>query len=91
MNSIVGIKRGETKTFPYTFPDTWEQEDLRGVRALFTVSSFIITRMMHTCSYLFIQIPVSLTVLSFFLLRFITQSKHKTCRYYCSTLHCLAD
>ncbi|XP_057765577.1 trigger factor-like protein TIG, Chloroplastic [Salvia miltiorrhiza] len=37
LNSISGIKRGETKTFPYTFPDTWKQEDLRGVRALFTV------------------------------------------------------
>lgn len=38
LNSIAGIKRGETKTFPYVFPDTWKQEDLRGVRALFTVN-----------------------------------------------------
>ncbi|KAK6149362.1 hypothetical protein DH2020_016887 [Rehmannia glutinosa] len=39
LDSIIGIKRGETKTFPYVFPDSWKQEDLRGVRALFTVSA----------------------------------------------------
>ncbi|GER32874.1 trigger factor, partial [Striga asiatica] len=39
LNSIIGIKRGETKSFPYVFPDSWKQEDLRGVQAQFTVSS----------------------------------------------------
>ncbi|KAH6778551.1 trigger factor type chaperone family protein [Perilla frutescens var. hirtella] len=37
LNSIIGIKRGESKTFPYVFPDSWKQEDLRGVCAQFTV------------------------------------------------------
>ncbi|CAA0832427.1 Trigger factor-like protein TIG- Chloroplastic [Striga hermonthica] len=37
LNSIIGIKRGETKSFPYVFPDSWKQEDLRGVQAQFTV------------------------------------------------------
>lgn len=38
LDSIIGMKRGETKSFPYVFPDSWKQEDLRGVRAQFTVS-----------------------------------------------------
>ncbi|XP_009591373.1 trigger factor-like protein TIG, Chloroplastic [Nicotiana tomentosiformis] len=37
LDSIVGIKRGETKSFPLVFPDSWKQEDLRGVHAQFTV------------------------------------------------------
>ncbi|XP_055823793.1 trigger factor-like protein TIG, Chloroplastic [Solanum dulcamara] len=36
-DSIIGIKRGETKSFPLVFPDSWKQEDLRGVNAQFTV------------------------------------------------------
>ncbi|CAN4103978.1 unnamed protein product [Withania somnifera] len=36
-DSIIGIKRGETKSFPLVFPDSWKQEDLRGVQAQFTV------------------------------------------------------
>ncbi|EPS68572.1 hypothetical protein M569_06193, partial [Genlisea aurea] len=36
IDSILGIQRGETKSFPYVFPDEWKQ-DLRGVRAQFTV------------------------------------------------------
>ncbi|KAG6405305.1 hypothetical protein SASPL_132892 [Salvia splendens] len=47
MNSIAGIKRDETKTFPYTFPDTWEQEDLRGVRALFTVKETLLQKFLE--------------------------------------------
>lgn len=39
-DSIIGIKRGETKSFPLVFPDSWKQEDLRGVHAQFTVSSY---------------------------------------------------
>lgn len=35
--SIVGIQPGETKSFPYAFPETYNQEELRGVKALFTV------------------------------------------------------
>lgn len=41
LDSIIGMKRGETKSFPYVFPDSWKQEDLRGVRAQFTVSSIL--------------------------------------------------
>ncbi|XP_051125246.1 trigger factor-like protein TIG, Chloroplastic [Andrographis paniculata] len=36
-DSIIGMERGETRSFPYCFPDSWKQEDLRGVRAQFTV------------------------------------------------------
>lgn len=38
LDSIVGMQREESRTFPYVFPETWAQEDLRGVRANFTVS-----------------------------------------------------
>ncbi|XP_049413788.1 trigger factor-like protein TIG, Chloroplastic [Solanum stenotomum] len=37
-DSIIGIKPGETKSFPLVFPDSWKQEDLRGVHAQFTVA-----------------------------------------------------
>lgn len=37
LDSIIGIQRGETKIFPFEFPETWKQENLRGVNAEFTV------------------------------------------------------
>nr|GMC49833.1 trigger factor-like protein TIG, Chloroplastic [Ipomoea batatas] len=37
LDSIIGIKSGETKSFPLVFPESWKQEDLRGVYAQFTV------------------------------------------------------
>ncbi|XP_048330045.2 trigger factor-like protein TIG, Chloroplastic [Ziziphus jujuba] len=37
LDALVGIHRGETKSFPLVFPDTWTQENLRGVHAQFTV------------------------------------------------------
>ncbi|GAB2221036.1 hypothetical protein Drorol1_Dr00012198 [Drosera rotundifolia] len=37
LDSIVGIQRGETKSFPLLFPESWRQENLRGVQAQFTV------------------------------------------------------
>lgn len=37
LDSIIGIRAGETKSFPLVFPDSWRQEDLRGVQAQFTV------------------------------------------------------
>lgn len=37
MDAIVGIRPGETKSFPLKFSESWEQEDLRGVNAQFTV------------------------------------------------------
>uniref|UniRef100_A0A7N0VCP0 peptidylprolyl isomerase n=1 Tax=Kalanchoe fedtschenkoi TaxID=63787 RepID=A0A7N0VCP0_KALFE len=37
LESIVGIRRGETKSFSLHFPDNWRQENLRGVHAQFTV------------------------------------------------------
>ncbi|WJX64800.1 hypothetical protein P8452_49535 [Trifolium repens] len=37
LDSIIGIGRGETKSFPIVFPETWKQESLRGVHAQFTV------------------------------------------------------
>lgn len=38
LDSIIGIKGGETKTFSLAFPDSWRQENLRGVVAQYTVS-----------------------------------------------------
>lgn len=38
LGSIIGIRQGETRSFPLQFPESWEQENLRGVRAQFTVS-----------------------------------------------------
>ncbi|KAG0475571.1 hypothetical protein HPP92_015257 [Vanilla planifolia] len=37
LDSIIGIRQGETKSFPLQFPETWEQENLRGIHAQFTV------------------------------------------------------
>ncbi|XP_020089922.1 trigger factor-like protein TIG, Chloroplastic [Ananas comosus] len=37
LGSIIGIRQGETRSFPLQFPESWEQENLRGVRAQFTV------------------------------------------------------
>ncbi|KZV56379.1 trigger factor-like protein TIG, Chloroplastic [Dorcoceras hygrometricum] len=47
LNSITGIKRGETKTFPYVFPDSWKQEDLRGVCAQFTVKRILLQKFLE--------------------------------------------
>lgn len=38
LDSIMGIQRGETKSFPLVFPESWKQENLRGVHAQFTVA-----------------------------------------------------
>ncbi|KAF7144970.1 hypothetical protein RHSIM_Rhsim04G0016400 [Rhododendron simsii] len=37
LDSIIGIQQGETKSFPLVFPESWRQENLRGVHAQFTV------------------------------------------------------
>ncbi|KAL5729781.1 hypothetical protein ACHQM5_002682 [Ranunculus cassubicifolius] len=37
LDSILGIRPGETKTFSLVFPESWNQENLRGVSAQFTV------------------------------------------------------
>ncbi|KAL5101262.1 hypothetical protein RYX36_005589 [Vicia faba] len=37
LDSLIGIGRGETKSFPLVFPETWKQQDLQGVHAQFTV------------------------------------------------------
>ncbi|CAK8538853.1 unnamed protein product [Lathyrus sativus] len=37
LDSIIGIGRGETKSFPLVFPETWMPEDLQGVHAQVTV------------------------------------------------------
>lgn len=38
LGSLMGIRPGETRSFPIQFPESFEQESLRGVRAQFTVS-----------------------------------------------------
>ncbi|KAK9133149.1 hypothetical protein Scep_012677 [Stephania cephalantha] len=37
LEAIVGIRPGETRSFPLVFPESWEQENLRGVQAQYTV------------------------------------------------------
>ncbi|GLT83603.1 hypothetical protein SLE2022_018810 [Rubroshorea leprosula] len=37
LDALIGIKRGETRSFPLVFPESWNQENLRGVHAQFTV------------------------------------------------------
>ncbi|PWZ45968.1 Trigger factor-like protein TIG, Chloroplastic [Zea mays] len=37
LGSLIGIRAGETRSFPIQFPDSFERESLRGVRAQFTV------------------------------------------------------
>ncbi|KAK1430930.1 hypothetical protein QVD17_14059 [Tagetes erecta] len=37
IDSIIGIQGGETRSFPLAFPDSWKQEDLRGLPCQFTV------------------------------------------------------
>nr|AKM76834.1 trigger factor type chaperone family protein [Francoa sonchifolia] len=37
LDSIIGMQRGETKSFPLVFPESWKQEKLCGVHAQFTV------------------------------------------------------
>ncbi|XP_078443429.1 trigger factor type chaperone family protein [Wolffia australiana] len=36
LDSLKGIRQGETKSFLLTFPESWEQENLRGICARFT-------------------------------------------------------
>uniref|UniRef100_A0A453RE33 peptidylprolyl isomerase n=1 Tax=Aegilops tauschii subsp. strangulata TaxID=200361 RepID=A0A453RE33_AEGTS len=36
LGSLIGIRPGETRTFPIQFPESFEQETLQGVRAQFT-------------------------------------------------------
>ena len=38
VEALVGIQNGESRSFDLTFPQTWEQESLRGLQARFTVS-----------------------------------------------------
>ncbi|KAI9108615.1 hypothetical protein K1719_020499 [Acacia pycnantha] len=38
VDSIIGIRPGETKSFPLVFPESWKQENLRGIHAQFTVT-----------------------------------------------------
>ncbi|CAH8332860.1 unnamed protein product [Eruca vesicaria subsp. sativa] len=37
LDSILGIRAGESKSFSLVFPESWNQENLRGQRAQFTV------------------------------------------------------
>lgn len=42
LDAIIGVQGGETKSFPLTFPDSWKQEDLRGLPCQFTVSPLLL-------------------------------------------------
>lgn len=37
LDSIIGIQQGETRSFPLVFPESWAQENLRGIHAQFSV------------------------------------------------------
>ncbi|KAI4306152.1 hypothetical protein L6164_029453 [Bauhinia variegata] len=37
VDAIIGMRPGDTRSFPLVFPETWKQESLRGVNAQFTV------------------------------------------------------
>ncbi|XP_078165649.1 trigger factor type chaperone family protein [Carex rostrata] len=37
LDSIIGIRQGETRSFPLEFPQSWEEENLRGVSVKYTV------------------------------------------------------
>ncbi|KAJ4753157.1 Trigger factor [Rhynchospora pubera] len=37
LEAIIGIRQGETRSFPLEFPQSWEQESLRGVSVNYTV------------------------------------------------------
>ena len=38
LGSLIGIRPGEARSFPIQFPESFEQESIRGVHAQFTVS-----------------------------------------------------
>jgi hypothetical protein len=38
VEALIGLKQGQTHSFDLTFPQTWQQEALRGLLARFTVS-----------------------------------------------------
>lgn len=42
LDSILGVRQGETKIFNLLFPESWEQENLQGVNAGFTVSHHVV-------------------------------------------------
>lgn len=42
LDSILGARQGETKIFNLLFPESWEQENLQGVNAGFTVIYHIV-------------------------------------------------
>ncbi|AQK38853.1 Trigger factor-like protein TIG Chloroplastic [Zea mays] len=44
LGSLIGIRAGETRSFPIQFPESFERESLRGVRAQFTVRERILKR-----------------------------------------------
>lgn len=44
LDSILGIRAGESKSILLVFPESWKQKNLRGQRAQFTVSSSAYTR-----------------------------------------------
>ncbi|KAG0562657.1 hypothetical protein KC19_9G162700 [Ceratodon purpureus] len=37
VEALIGIQNGESRSFDLVFPETWEQESLRGMKARFTV------------------------------------------------------
>jgi FKBP-type peptidyl-prolyl cis-trans isomerase (trigger factor) len=42
LSSLIGIHPGEARSFPIQFPESFDQESLRGVCAQFTVSVMLL-------------------------------------------------
>ena len=38
VEAVLGLEAGQSKSFDLVFPETWQQESLRGVKARFSVS-----------------------------------------------------
>jgi hypothetical protein len=53
LGSLIGIRAGETRSFPIQFPESFERESLRGVRAQFTVSAISKTAQLKICVHAF--------------------------------------
>jgi FKBP-type peptidyl-prolyl cis-trans isomerase (trigger factor) len=53
LGSLIGIRPGEAISFPIQFPESFEQESIRGVHAQFTVSVISKRAQLKICVHAF--------------------------------------
>ena len=58
VEEILGLKRGETRTFDLVFPETWQVEATRGATGRFVVSYIVYSTnflcvCMYVCMYIY--------------------------------------